>query len=164
MAGRMNQSEAMELLDYEPETGFLRWKVSPRYGIAVGDLAGHRKPDGYLSVKIRGQQYQLHRVVWLIAYGDWPKRDIDHIDGCRTNNAIANLRDVDRTTNSQNIRKCSKNNKASGLLGVSAVRGKWQSKINVGGRSIYLGVYATPEEAHHAYLSAKRVLHAGCTI
>ena len=36
--------------------------------------------------------------------------------------------------------------------------------ISVGGRQSYLGTFATPEEAHAAYLAEKREKHQGCTL
>ena len=38
------------------------------------------------------------------------------------------------------------------------------SKLVVNGRRVYLGVFATPEEAHSAYVEAKRLHHDGCTL
>lgn len=34
----------------------------------------------------------------------------------------------------------------------------------VRGQQVYLGSHATVEDAHQAYLRAKRQLHAGCTL
>ena len=36
--------------------------------------------------------------------------------------------------------------------------------IQVDGRARHLGYFASPQEAHKAYKSAKRKLHEGCTI
>jgi hypothetical protein len=38
-------------------------------------------------------------------------------------------------------------------------RGKWIAEITKHGSGKYLGQYNTPEEAHEAYLCAKRELH-----
>lgn len=40
-------------------------------------------------------------------------------------------------------------------IGVTFHKGKFQSGIRKGGKSIYLGFFATPEEAHQAYRLAK---------
>ena len=90
--------------------------------------------------------------------GEMPRGDVDHIDGDRANNIWANLRDVSHKANLQNRHGAQKNNK-SGFLGVHKRGKKWAASIAVNGRSVSLGRYPTPEDAHHAYLGAKRLLH-----
>jgi hypothetical protein len=51
-----------------------------------------------------------------------------------------------------------------GFLGVTRSRKRWKAHIKVGDKVLHIGTYDTPEEAHAAYLAAKRVLHIGCTI
>lgn len=104
-----------------------------------------------------------HRLAWLLHYGSWPSRHIDHINGDRADNRIANLRECDDAENQQNLRAATAASK-SGLLGVTtrtyrngAVR--YAASIQVDGTKRYLGVYGTPEEAHSAYRAAKRQLH-----
>ena len=50
----------------------------------------------------------------------------------------------------------SKTKNSTGLTGVTIRRGKYEAGITVNGRSMYLGTYMTAEEAHGAYLEAKR--------
>ena len=50
----------------------------------------------------------------------------------------------------------SKTKNSTGLTGVTIRRGKYEAGITVNGRSMYLGTYSTAEEAHGAYLEAKR--------
>lgn len=97
--------------------------------------------------------------------GDWPEGEIDHIDGNKVNNRFANLRLADHTLNVQNVRAPRAHNNG-GHLGASLDKrsGKWRGVITVGGRSRYLGTFATPQEASAAYLEAKRLLHPGCTL
>ena len=95
--------------------------------------------------------------------GSWPIGEIDHVNGDRGDNRIANLRDVDHKTNSQNERRARAIN-TSGFLGVSKQGNKWQASIRHGGKQLYLGLFAAKEEAHSAYLAAKRLLHAGNTL
>ena len=45
---------------------------------------------------------------------------------------------------------------ATGLTGVTIRRGKYEAGITINGRSMYLGTFNTAEEAHGAYLEAKR--------
>ena len=50
----------------------------------------------------------------------------------------------------------SKAQNSTGLTGVTIRRGRYEAGITVNGRSIYLGTFNTAEEAHGAYLEAKR--------
>lgn len=154
-----------ELFHYDPETGvFTRLVTRPGKGARVGDVAGTLKPSGYLTIWICGANHMAHRLAWLYVHGKWPDHEIDHIDGNRANNAIANLRDVTRSVNHENLRRARSDN-AHGFLGVSPFKGKWwKARITVNGKWQHLGTFRTPEEAHAAYLEAKRRLHVGCTI
>ncbi len=153
-----------ELFHYDPETGvFTRLVTRQGLGARAGDIAGTRKPSGYLSIWICGANHMAHRLAWLYVHGKWPAHEIDHIDGNRANNAIANLRDVTRSVNHENLRSA-RSDSAHGFLGVSPFFGKWKARITVNGKFQHLGTFSTPEEAHAAYLEAKRRLHVGCTI
>jgi hypothetical protein len=95
--------------------------------------------------------------------GEWPKGLIDHVNGVKDDNRFANLRVVDETGNSQNIRKPNRRNK-SGFMGVIFFQNKWRASITHKGKTHWLGDFKTPEEAHEAYLIAKRKLHTACTL
>jgi len=132
-----------------------------------GDEAGSLKDDGYVVIYVLGKPYKAHRLAWLYVNGEFPAGEIDHIDGNKMNNAIINLRDVSREINQQNRRHAKAGNPA-GFLGVTVDQktGKYLARITKTGAktSTSLGRFDTPEEAHAAYVAAKRVLHEGCTI
>ena len=50
----------------------------------------------------------------------------------------------------------SKTKNSTGFTGVTMRNGKYEAGITVNSRSMYLGTYMTAEEAHGAYLEAKR--------
>lgn len=129
-------------------------------------VAGHLGKQGYLQICINRKLMQAHRLAWLYMHGELPKNIIDHIDGNKANNRILNLRDIDRKGNSQNTKKAKSTNKASGLLGVSKNKklNKFTARITVSYKSIFLGLFDTPELAHDAYVKAKRRLHSTCEI
>lgn len=151
-----------ELLDYDPETGIFTRRTD-RGSHKAGTVACFKKPNHYLGVSIDDKQYLAHRAAWLHYYGKWPDHFIDHIDGNRSNNRIANLRDVPATINQQNQKRPQWNNKV-GMLGVMATRGGFVARIFVEGKAIHLGQFPTAELAQAAYLGAKRAIHKGCTI
>lgn len=72
--------------------------------------------DGYLILKIKGKKYRASRVVWLLNYGHFPEKEIDHINRDRTDNRIENLRDVARITNILN--RTINPNKKTGYPGI----------------------------------------------
>lgn len=157
-----------EVLHYDPETGVFTWAISPSRRAPVGSVAGTlNKRWGYVYISIGSKLYRACRLAWLWVHGVWPDGDVDHKNGVRNDDRVSNLRDVSRGVNMQNQRIAKTNNK-SGFLGVSRARGArerpWFSRIKSDGKVKPLGYYATPEEAHQAYLAAKRKMHEGCTI
>lgn len=159
----LTQARLKELITYDPETGVMHWRVSRGKAMA-GDVAGNPNKNR-LQLTVDGVATLVHRFIWLYVYGKWPDGVIDHIDGNGHNNSLKNLRDVSQHVNTQNNREPRSNNK-SGFLGVclDRSRGLYKAEITLDGRNRHLGRFATAEEAHEAYLKAKRELHEGCTI
>ena len=163
----LTHQRLLEVLSFDPETGVFVWRK--RYARREsGDMAGtiHNR-TGRLQICIDQRSYFAHRLAWFYVHGEWPKQEIDHINGNKADNRIANLRDVSRAINQQNIRKPHKN-KTGYLLGAYLEKNRssrpWRASIKLDGKSRYLGFFDTQEEAHAVYLEAKRKLHAGCTI
>lgn len=162
--GITSADELRGVLDYDPNSGEFRWRISPRYGIHPGDLAGCLcRWQGYWLVRVNNRTYGAHRLAWLHVYGDWPKQEIDHINGSRVDNRIANLRDVSTRTNQENQRVARPRNRL-GLLGVDRIRAGFRAQISVNGKKINLGTFPSAERAYAVYVEAKRRLHAGSTI
>lgn len=155
------------LLLYDRETGVFRWKVYRGRTAKAGQEAGRVNPRGYREIEVIGRAYNAHRLAWLYVTGEWPKYEIDHIDGQRGNNAFDNLRDVPKNINKQNQRVARKDS-TSGIIGVCSLRNSktrpFSAQISVGGVIHYLGSFSTAGEAGEAYIKAKRILHPGCTI
>lgn len=154
----LSHDEITAFFSYDQKSGQLIWKQRFSNRTNIGENAGGLVPNGYIVIGIKGRRYYAHRIIWNYIYGDWPKGEIDHIDGNRANNTINNLRDVTAGINLQNRRNACPRN-ISGLLGAHKSRNKWSSHICINGKSHYLGCFNTPEEAHKAYVSAKRKLH-----
>ena len=151
-----------ELLHYDPETGVFTRLV--RSGPAkVGDAAGTATTSGYIQIRVDGGQYLAHRLAFLCMTGEWPSQFVDHVNGVRDDNRWSNLRPATPSENLQNVRRARADSQ-TGLLGVSRDRQRFRAQIKVDGQHIYIGTFDTPEQAHAAYLAAKRKLHAGCTI
>ena len=131
----------------------------------AGVSAGAVRPrDGYIQIAIRRKMYQAHRLAWLYVHGEWPRHQIDHINGNPADNRICNLRDVTQFENMQNLHGPLSRNK-SGLLGVSRFLDYdlWRSRIMVNGKQTNK-YFKTKELAHEAYLKAKAELHPFASI
>lgn len=163
----MNASRALTLLRYDPDTGVLYRRIRTAQRHRAGDRAdvvvtgGNLR--GYRVVAVDSQKFLAHRLAWLMTYGAWPSGDIDHRNGDKGDNRIANLRDVVRRVNLENRRKPRADN-VSGYLGVHAHQGRWRARIQVRGKGVHVGMFDDPESAHRAYVAAKRALHEGCTL
>ena len=157
---------ARQSLSYCPDTGvFIRLQSGRTRHCNVGLPAGSVTSTGYATISVAGHSYKAHRLAWLIFHGEWPAGQIDHINGIRTDNRIANLRVVNNRENGENKRKATASS-TSGFLGVSwhKARCKWRAEIKHKGQKYHLGLFETPEEAYSTYIQKKRELHAACTI
>ena len=162
---KFSAASLRERLQYDPETGALTWRVRPNGRVPANTQAGCVADTGYRVVRIDGRQWKAHRLAWVLAHGSEPAGDIDHIDGDRLNNRLSNLREANDSENGQNRRRANRNS-ASGLLGVVAPTGRavFHASIRVSGKKIHLGSYLTAQDAHSAYLKAKRWMHPAGTL
>lgn len=149
----------MRYIRYEAPTGKFFWVSHPRLSMKNGTEAGCVKKDGYAVITIGRNNYKAHRVAWLFHHAEEPTKFIDHINGVRNDNRPENLRLATMAENHQNRAVSTKN--TSGFVGVyySEKDGAWHARIRVLPKRIYLGGYATAEEAHAAYKAAKCALH-----
>jgi len=156
----LTQSRVKALLDYDPIKGELRWKSrgvkswDTRY---AGTVAGW-KAGRYFHVSLEGSNYLAHRVIYLWMSGELPEQ-VDHKNNNPFDNRWSNLRAADYAGNNKNASKRSDN--TSGYKGVSFVKGnnKWRARINVNKRSIFLGLFDSPEDAYAAYVEAAKKHH-----
>lgn len=123
--------------------------------IIPGSTAGTLTCYGYYRVKLLGRCIQAHRIVAVLSGlldNTTSALSIDHIDGMCSNNTPENLRAV---TNRQN-----QNNRAvhrvGRLCGTLRSGTKWEARVQVNGKKIYLGTYDTEQAAHMAYLAYRK--------
>lgn len=108
---------------------------------------------GYVHANLprNGAKVQKQIVLHHAVIGK-PKRGmvVDHINHNKLDNRMDNLRHCTHSQNQMN-RMVTMTNKV-GLKGVSPARNKFRACIWLNGKSIKLGTFNTPEEAHQAYL------------
>lgn len=156
----LTQDRLKELLKYDPLTGEFRAATGGVTGRwRAGRLCGSTHGSGYRQSCIEGTSHYHHRLAWLYVYGEWPPEEIDHKNGDRADNRIANLRLASRHQNLQNT--ATRNDNTSGMPGVRCLpSGKWRARICSQGTWHHLGHFATLVDARGAYLVAKAELHA----
>lgn len=141
-----------EVLDYNPETGEFSWLVGGK-GIKPGSRPGYLdRSTGYFKLMIDKRNHYAHRLAWLLVHGVIPAGQIDHINGCRTDNRISNLRIATHAENCRNHQKRPMN--TTGFKGVVRHQGRFRAQIKSEGKCFHLGSFDTPEGAHAAYCDA----------
>jgi hypothetical protein len=155
----LTQSLLREFLHYEPTTGVFTWKVTKNNRLKPGAIAGSVRPGGYVNLGVAGRLYLAHRLAWLYIYGVWPEHQIDHINRNKSDNRIANLRDVTQSENVQNTLICSRNSSGYRGVGFDRKAGKWEAKIWHHGRKKWIGYYDNVKDAARAYASAAATHH-----
>lgn len=145
------------MLDHE--TGNIYWKCNMGRNKTAGKLAGKVDRDGYLATTVLKNRFYNHILVWALAFGCFPKHEIDHIDGNKTNNSPRNLRDVQRSCNMINRWNCAKN--TSGVRGVRWVsrERKWAAVITKNKRHYFFGTHRCFLEAVSHRLAAEQCLY-----
>jgi hypothetical protein len=148
-------AKARKVLAYDPESGAITWRVAKGKDAKPGDVAGCVHPSGYRRIGVCGALIYAHRLAWILYHGRDPVGEIDHINGERDDNRIANLRDVPPAMNNQNIR-------VSPLSGARALKsGRWYTTVPFMGCTVRAGLFDTDAEAHAMYVALKKRLHDG---
>lgn len=123
----------LECLDYNPESGDFIWKKSsPRGADIRGRRAGSVGTNGYVRIRVDGQHYSAHRLAWIFTHGSISTMSIDHINGIKTDNRIANLRYATRQQNGMNTGMPATN--STGHKNVSRNRGGYLVTVKSEGR------------------------------
>jgi hypothetical protein len=146
----MTQDELKALVVYDAETGRFT-ATANRVGVEAGRELGGITAHGYVQMGLHGKIYYAHRLAWFYVHGRMPS-EIDHINRNRSDNRLANLREVTRSQNNMNrLGKPSRSNHP----GVWKNKSGWCAVIRVGGQRRYLGNFRTIEQASLAYQAAQ---------
>jgi hypothetical protein len=123
--------ELREYLDYDPETGVLRWKKSLGQRARVGQITGSTNGRGYSQLQFNKTNLAAHRVAFALYYGRWPTPCCDHINCVKTDNRIVNLRECSAIANAHNagIRRDNK----TGVKGVRRNGSGYTASVSING-------------------------------
>jgi hypothetical protein len=154
----ITQSELKQILHYCPNSGVFTWLVNLGSRARIGSIAGCDDGQGYRVIRVGGKSQGAHRLAWLYVNGTWPSQMIDHINRDKADNRIANLREVDKSTNAMN-RGAQCNNKL-GIKGVcwSKSNRRWMARTQAG-NTVHQGHFDTIAEAVSAQLKWEELAH-----
>lgn len=158
-----------DFLRYDPITGKLFWRERAGNKAFNGKLAGKEagvksfRRGGapvFIAIGVGGRKRTAHRVIWEMHYGPTPNgMAIDHVNGDPFDNRLDNLRTCDTKQNLSN-RGATKAS-STGLKGVYLTTNKkrYEAKIKVNYRPIFIGTFDTKGMAALAYAKASLRLH-----
>ncbi|GAA0729994.1 HNH endonuclease [Sphingomonas japonica] len=176
MANKPNPTveQLRQLLRYDPATGNLFWvRRGPQWFADgcrsaqrrssqwdakwAGRLALHCICGDYRKGAVLEKQLMAHRVASAIANGIELRdlREIDHINGVKTDNRLINLRHVTHGENAKNVAVYRSN--TSGFHGVMWEKSHkaWAAKININGRQCRIGRFKKFDDAVAARKAAE---------
>ena len=139
-------AELHELFFFDPDTGFLHWKIRPCNSVMWGDQVSPKPTKGYLQANINGVHYKQHNLAWIMNYGELPDEvTIDHKDGDGTNNRLDNLRlaNARQQEINKNVRGFTKN--------VTCTLRPWRVQHRIDSQTTTIGYFATALQARLAY-------------
>ena len=164
---RLSAAYVASRLQYEPDTGHLRWKALPGVSPAerawngkfAGKIAGCKSGHNVqINLLVEGKQFgfRAHRIAWALMTGEWPDGLVDHKDGDTFNNKWANLRPSDHSSNGCNAAhmggECP-------FKGVSPYGLGFRAQATRYGETWCVSGFRTPEQAADAYDRMATVLH-----
>ena len=161
--GETEHEYVRRIFDYDKATGILSRRVRIGGASRAGLRLGHYSRKRYLRTCYKGHCIQLHRLVWFYQNGEWPKNQIDHINGVKDDNRWMNLRLASNSQNKMNsdVRADS----ATQVKGVTIDRRSirparpFRAHICVDGKRTWLGYFSSIEEAKAARLAAEPIFH-----
>lgn len=142
---------------FEYRDGELYWKVAPSNRVKVGAMAGCIS-HGYKKVGAFGNEYPLHKLVFIMHHGYAPEM-LDHADCNPLNNRIENLRPANYFQNNINVGL--KKSNTSGYKNVhwDKSRQKWMVFFRVNGKRLQIGRYDDKEKAIQVAKETREKLH-----
>lgn len=146
-------------LCYDPITGRFISNISSSPSRQKGGPVGNINDQGYLNISMEGRLFRAHRLAWVWMTGNWPKEDIDHINGDRLDNRFVNLREATRSQNLMNSGLKARNK--TGHIGVNfdKDRNKFVAQIKVNKKQKHLGRYSKLEDAVSARKAAEEIYY-----
>lgn len=132
-----------------------RWYIKKNKNVSYAQRFEYYKVQIGERIETKGKPIMMHNDIMSTPSGMY----VDHKDGDGLNNIRSNMRICTKGQNARNLNLPSRGR--YGFYGIylnNRTEGQYASKLYFEGKSYWLGVYATPEEAAEAYDSASRYL------
>ena len=128
MSNILKQEDLKKILSYNPETGIFIWLLSTSPNQKIGNIAGCIREKKYRIIQLNGLKYYSHRLAWFYMTGNWPKEELDHINGIKDDDRFVNLREVSRLENNWN--SCKPKTNTTGIKGITNYKERyWYAKV-----------------------------------
>lgn len=150
------------LFSYDPETGLMtRIRVPTKHDgyVDCNYVVRSGNGKGYLTVRVRGHNRLVHRMAWEMHYDEDAPETIDHINRCKADNRIENMRAATLSGNAQN--RLNPLRQSCPYRGVfyDRLEKTFRASISLKGRPISLGRHDCPEVLAQRYNRAAVELH-----
>ena len=125
---------------YDPDTGqFFRLRNRGYILTPPLEIAGP-------VVQLQGRTYRTDRIIWHYVYGRWPVGKVVHMNGDENDHSIGNLAEKAFSPVPGKLIGAHFNRRTQ----------RWYAMISRNGKNKSLGTFATAQEAHEAYLEARK--------
>lgn len=135
----------------------------PLEGVLIRKLKTSSRLEDKVPIDKRlwflGVRYPYSHIIWVVHFGKWPDVYIDHKDHNQLNFKLDNLREATESQNQHNKRMNNPLGKGVAYDRSTYRTRPWIARIMVNNQSIFLGSYATSEEAAKAYADAAHKYH-----
>lgn len=156
----MTVDEYQELfyIDESSPSG-LRNKVARGSRAPKDAITGSKTSRGYFKVGCKGKTYLVHRIVYVLQFGEIPENMlVDHRDTDPSNNKVSNLRLATSTQNQYN--KGSFRDLPKGIyIDPRNSTNPYKVEFQVGGKLKYFGSYPTVDQAIEVYNKEAQKVH-----
>lgn len=153
----LTQEYLKSIILYEPLTGMFIWRYKeacPSFKRG-GRISNCVEKDGYIQIRISGKSFKAHRLAFLYITGEWPKEQVDHINGIRRDNRWCNIRECTPRENMFNMRACVDGK----IKGIRKKNKSYEVTLRINGIPTYLGSYKNLEDAVKTIRAAREKYH-----
>ena len=151
----ITQEYVKERLSYDGQN--LVWKTTI-YKSKIGKRAGTSNAKGYRQIILNKVVFLEHRLILLYVHGYTPK-EIDHINGIKSDNRIENLRECTSSINNRNSKMpCTNKSGVKGIFWDNSVN-RWHGRIWADGKFVFSKCFESLTDATIAVREARELHH-----